>query len=92
MKEIKINGRIEFCDKFNECYNRSFTATLGDSGAFQYGNGTNVYIDFNSHKYENKLIDTRYDTTIERTVNGFKKWLLIFFKENYQDNKITFID
>jgi hypothetical protein len=91
--EIKVKGKIEFKDSYNKEYDREFTATLGESRAFQYGNGTYVEIEWgkmaNGGSLQNTLLDTRYDITIKNNEKDFKKWVENYFKENYDDHILT---
>ena len=92
--EIKVKGKIEFKDSYNKEYDRDFTATLGESGAFQYGNGTCVDIEWgkmaNGRTAQNVYIDTRYDTTIKANEKDFKKWLVNYFTDNYDSHILKF--
>ena len=93
MENIKIKGKIEFCEEETKQYNREFTATLKDSTAFAYGNQTCVIIEFgkmsNGKKPESIMLDTRYDRTIKRNETDFKKWIKNYFKENYREHTLT---
>lgn len=93
MERITINGRIDFCDTHNKGYSRDFTATLEESGAFAYGNGTAIQIVWgvanNGIRYQRLLLDTRYDTTIKATKQDFATWLKEYFANNYENNVIT---
>ena len=86
MKQITINGRIEFCEEQSKKFDRDFTATLGESGAFQYGNGTAVIVEFgkmaNGRSCEPKILDTRY-ADIEQTKEGFEQFIRQWFKDEY---------
>lgn len=86
MKETKITGRIQFCDKELQEFNRTFTATLTESGAFAYGNRTAVVIEW--EKQGEWIIDTRYDVTIKRDGSNFKEWIKSYFKERFETHKI----
>ena len=92
MQNITLHGRIEFCEQNNKQYNRTFTATLQKSGAFEYGNGTMVAIEWgamaNGRTPEEKLLDTRY-CKIEKTPKGFESWLREWFSENYSEHVLT---
>lgn len=94
MEKIIVNGKIEFCEEANKCYDRTFVATLEKSGAFQYGNGTAVTIEWGitsqGKKVETTLIDTRYDTTIRKNEKDFKTWLMKWFYVNYCEHTLTF--
>lgn len=94
MDPIILKGRIEFTEEENFQYNRDFTATLRESAAFEYGNKTAVDIEFgpmaNGKAPYPVFLDTRYDTTIKRTADGFRLWLRKYFRNNYADN-ITII-
>lgn len=89
MKNIRIKGRIEYCDEANKDLDRDFVATLCESGAFQYGNGTMVVIEFgqmkNGYTPEPRLIDTRY-ACIELTKQGFEQFLREWFEDNYLEH------
>ncbi|MBQ6980025.1 MAG: hypothetical protein IJQ07_05210 [Clostridia bacterium] len=93
MKQIKIQGKIEFCKEENKQYNRKFKARLTESPAFAYGNRTAVVIEFgkmaNGRTPDNKLLDTRYDTTIKKNEKDFKLWITKWFKDNYQEHILT---
>ena len=93
MKETRLTGKIEFCDKDLQEYDRKFIAILTESGAFQYGNGTMVVIEWDAMKNriipEPELIDTRYDVKIHRDGSNFKQWLTDYFTENYAKHILT---
>jgi hypothetical protein len=93
MQDIIIKGRIEFCEPEARKYTRKFTATLTTSAAFDYGNRSAVVIEWgkmeNGRTPEKVLIDTRYDRTLHRTPEGFKKWLINYFSEHYQKHILT---
>lgn len=93
MRETKITGKIEFCEKELQEFNRTFTATLTESGAFAYGNRTAVVIEWgkmmNGKKAEKVLIDTRYDRLIKQDGSNFKKWVETYFKEHYVEHILT---
>lgn len=93
MKQITIKGKIEFCEDKNKEYSREFTATLQDSAAFSYGNGTSIYIEFgtmvNGKAPYPVLLDTRYDRTIKRNESDFKIWIRKYFEENYNKHTLT---
>lgn len=93
MEQITIKGKIEFCEDENKEYNREFTASLSESVAFSYGNGTSVYIEFgtmtNGKVPYPVLIDTRYDKTLKRNETGFKEWLRKYFADNYNKHILT---
>lgn len=86
MENIIIKGRIEFCEEQSKKFDRAFTATLCESGAFHYGNGTMVEVKFgkmaNGRSCEPKIIDTRY-TNIERTKEGFEQFIRQWFDDEY---------
>ena len=94
MKDIKVTGKIEFLREENKCYNRTFVARLEKSGAFQYGNGTCVIIEFgkseDGRSYQPKLIDTRYEQAIDGNEEHFKWWLENWFEYNYQEHRLIF--
>lgn len=94
MEKITIKGKIEFCDEKNKDYDCEFTAILQDSAAFAYGNRTAVSIQWqptvSGIQQEPVYLDTRYDRTIKRNEEDFKKWLKIYFMTHYQKNILTF--
>lgn len=93
MKKQVLKGRIEFCDEANKKFDRDFTATLDKSGAFEYGNGTCVVIEFGAMQNgiipEEKLFDTRYEKGITK---HFKEWLETYFANNYSANNLIWKD
>ncbi len=93
MEQITIKGKIEFCESKNKGYNREFTATLQDSGGFEYDNKTSVVIYFgkalNGEMYPPQLIDTRYDRTIKCNETDFKKWVQTYFEEHFSKHILT---
>ena len=86
MKETKVTGKIEFIEKDLQEFNRTFEATLTESGAFDYGNKTAVVIEWgkmaNGRTPDAILLDTRYDTTIKRDGSNFKEWLITYFENS----------
>lgn len=95
MEQITIKGKIEFCDRGYQQYNREFTAILRDSAAFAYGNKTAVDILWgvmaNGKKPEaDLLIDTRYDKSIKRNEADFKKWVQTYFCNCLVEHVLTF--
>lgn len=93
MKEIKLTGKIEFCEEHNKQFNRTFTATLKRYGGFQYGNSTCVVIEWgemaNGKRPMVKYLDTRYDTSIKKNLKSFKEWVIKWFSENYESHELT---
>ena len=93
MEQITIKGKIEFCEDKNKEYDREFTATLQDSGAFAYGNQTAVMVSWgvmaNGMSPAPVYLDTRYDRTIKRNETDFKKWVQLYFKNNYGKHILT---
>lgn len=89
MEKIELTGRIEFINDAYKKYNREFTAVLEASGAFQYGNGSAVRIEWgvadNGAKYQDVLLDTRYEVEI---LKDFKAWVVDWFNSNYEKHNI----
>lgn len=91
MENITIKGRIEFCNEATKEFNGDFVATLCESGAFHYGNGTMVVVEFgimaNGNKPQRRLIDTRYER-IDLTKQGFEQFLRQWFKDEYLEHTL----
>lgn len=94
MKDTVIHGRLEYCEKEWQDFNRTFTATLTESAAFTYGNRTAVVIEWGElpahggKKFEPLLLDTRYDTTLRRDGSNFEQWLRNYFSINYRAHNL----
>lgn len=95
MKEITIRGKINFIEDILKQYDCTFEAKLTKSGAFDYGNGTCVVVEYgeypNGKKRQPDYIDTRYETSLEKTIPSFIEWLNEYFKYKFcpHDLKIT---
>lgn len=88
MKNQKVKIRIEFEDPKHWEDNRTFTFELGDSAAFQYGNGTSVVVTSDKYKDDKRLIDTRYEKGI---ISNFEKWCIQWLYDNFLPHKATVI-
>lgn len=62
--------------------------TLQDSGAFKYGNQTEVLLDIESrHGKSGEYFDTRYDISIRRDGSNFDEWCRKVIEGNYMPTK-----
>ena len=93
MEPITIKGKIEFCEDECKGYDREFSATLQDSGAFAYGNQTAVCIVWgkaaNGIVPQPTYLDTRYDRTIKKNEKDFKEWIRAYLSENFAKHVLT---
>lgn len=94
MEKVVVKGKIEFYLDDAKEFNSEFKATLQDSPAFEYGNGTCVTIIFTNKMQQKRFIDTRYDKSISKSTDEgkFKEWLCNYFFNNFTSHHVEFYD